>query len=125
MGFRQKDHQIYDELWVNITADKVAGVAEVVQDCFGFWLVGGDNGDEITFIYRMRQVEADKATGTGEDILAGDRLYYYPGTDVVSPNAVGNHGVDYYFCGWAKKDADAAALVVLMNFDGTMYDIDI
>lgn len=122
MGFRQKDTQIYDELWVNILSTIAPLVAAIVQDVFGFYLVGGVSGDEVAFVYRMRQVEADKRTGTGEEIFAGDKLYYYPSTDDVSPVATGTAGTDYYFCGWAKKDADADAVKVLMNFDGTRYN---
>jgi hypothetical protein len=125
MGFRQKDTQIYDELWIDLTTTKAALACEVVQDVFGFYLVGGASGDDVAFIYRMRQVEADKKTGTGEDINAGEKLYYYPGDDEVSPNPVGNAGVDYYFCGWAKKAADADDAKVLMNFDGTRYNENI
>ena len=125
MGFRQKDTQIYDEAWVNLAADKDALECEVVNDVFGFYLVSGVIGDEVTFIYRMRQVEADKSTGTGEEISAGDKVYYYPGTDTVSATATGTAGTDYYFVGWAKKDADADAVKVLINIDGTRYSEDI
>jgi len=122
--FYPKDNMIYDELWDIVPAALVTkGEAAQLEDVLGFYYFDSlEIGDEVTFIYRQRQVESDKATGTGEDINAGQRLYYYPANDNVSPNRVGVMGVDYMFCGWAKKDAAAAATKVLMNFDGTRYD---
>ena len=129
MAFEPKDDIIYDELWDVAPAAAVAkGEAAVRQDVFGFYFFASDpndedlDTDETTFIYRMRQVLADKATGTGEAITSGDRLYYYPANDNVSPTATGTAGTDYYFCGWAKKDATTSDTTVLMNFDGTRYD---
>lgn len=123
MAFIMKDNIIYDELLdVTPAADVVKGEAHVENDTFGFYNNDEDAGNECALIYRCRQVLADKAVGTGEDINSGERLYYYPATDTVSPNAVGTAGTDYYFCGWAKEDAAAAATTVLMNFDGTRYD---
>lgn len=129
MAFEPKDNVIYDELWnVELAAAVTKGTAAVRQDVFGFYFFSYDpnnpdlDNDEVTFIYRMRQVLADKAAGTGEAIISGDRLYYYPATDTVSPNAVGTAGTDYYFCGWAKKNAGTSESTVLMNFDGTRYD---
>ena len=100
----------------------VKGEAAVVQDVFGFYLVDAAIDEEVCFVYRMRQVEADKRVGTGEDILAGDELFYIPAEDVVTPTAGTTPGTNSYFCGWAKKDASAADTKVLMNFDGTRYD---
>lgn len=128
MAFIWKDNEIYDELWDEEPATAVAtGDAAVVQDCFGFYIKEREAaGEEVCFVYRCRQVLADKKVGTGEAIIHGDRLYAYPADGhLVSPNAVGNFGVDYYFCGWAKEDADAAATSVLMNFDGTRWDEDL
>jgi len=123
MAFEPKDTVIYDELWdVVPVAAVVKGQAAVVQDVFGFYLVAAALGVEVCFAYIMRQVEADKRVGTGEDILAGDRLYYIPAEDVVTPTAGTTPGVNSYFCGIAKKDASAAETKVLMNFNGTMYD---
>lgn len=129
MAFEPKDDHIYDELWdVEVAAAVTKGEAAVRQDCFGFYLNAitatdiTNSRNEVAFIYRMRQVLADKASGTGEAIVSGDRLYYYPALDTVSPTATGTAGTDYYFCGWAKKSATATATTVLMNFDGTRYD---
>ena len=126
MAFEWKDNVIYDELWdvtvgAAITISK--GDAAVRQDVFGFYIKNQEAAsEEMTLVYRCRQVEADKRTGTGEAIISGDRLYYYPATTNVSPTATGTAGTDYYFCGWAKKSATASATTVLMNFDGTRYD---
>jgi hypothetical protein len=117
--FYPKDNMIYDELWDVVPAALVTkGQAALVQDVFGFYYVATKTvGDEVAFIYRQRQVESCKATGTGEDINAGERLYYIVANDNVSPNipAGGVLGTDYYFCGWAKKSATASATRVLKN----------
>jgi hypothetical protein len=121
-SFAPKDDIIYDELWDVLPGAVVKGDAAVVQDVFGFYFFDRETaGDEVTFIYRMRQVIATKKTGTGEDIVAGEKVYYYVATKNVSPNKVGSAGSDYYFCGWAKKSASAADTTVLINFDGTRH----
>jgi hypothetical protein len=122
--FECKDVIIYDELWDIIpVALVVKKQAAVIQDVFGFYHFASIAiGDEVTFIYRCRQVLADKEIGSGEAILAGDKLYYYPSTDKVRPVAIGVFGVDYYFCGWAKRNAGANEATVLMNFDGTRWN---
>ena len=125
--FRSKDNVIYDDLFdVTAALGTLKAQPAVRQDVFGFFAKDAEtNGEEIAFIYRDRQVEADKRVGSGEAILSGDRLYYYLSDGLVSPIATGTFGVDYYFCGWAKRDAGAAETVVLMNFDGTRYDEDL
>jgi hypothetical protein len=123
-----KDNVIYDELWSVLAplGTELKGEPAVVQDVFGFYMKDAEVVDEeVCFVYRDRQVDADKRTGSGEQILAGDRLYYYPSDRLVSPTAAGTFGVDYYFCGWAKKDAAALDEHVLMNFDGTRWDEDV
>lgn len=128
MAFRWKDNVIYDELWNEIPATAVTvGQAAVVQDTFGFYVKAREAaGEEIAFIYRCRQVEADKLTGTGEAIVHGDRVYAVVAQNFfVTANPVGVAGVDYYYCGTAKKDAAASAEKVLIRFDGTRYDENI
>jgi len=121
--FHWKDNQIYDELRnVAPVAAVEKGDCAVRQDCAGFWLKDLDAAEHGTFIYRCRQVLANKKTGTGEAILAGDRLYYIVADDAVSPTVSGAIGTDSYFVGWAKEDAGEDVATVLMNFDGTRYD---
>lgn len=127
--FEWKDDVIYDELWnCSPAAAIVKGQGVLKQDVFGFWLAATETTtpttEDIAIIYRCRQVEANKRVGTGEAILSGDKLYYYLADEKVSP-VKGTVGTDCYFCGWAKKDASASALTVLMNFDGTRYNEDI
>jgi len=127
--FLQKDNVIYDEM-----VDKAApytvkkGDPKLSQDTFGFY--GNDaktnidrttTPEEVIIIYRCRQVEALKKTGTGEAIVHGDRLYFIVADKKVSPNFSGSAGTDFYFCGWAKEDAGANESTVLMNFDGTRH----
>jgi hypothetical protein len=130
--FYPRDHQIYDESFDMIPAAAVLkGQPEQRQDIFGFWLVdtvqlAGEDIVEQTFVYRMRQVLADKLTGSGEEIVAGDRVYAVVAqAHAITANPAGTAGVDYYFCGWAKFDADAADTQVIINFDGTRYDEDV
>ena len=125
MSFFIKDPEIYDELWdVNPATAVAKGDSAVVQDVFGFYIKARvAAGEEIAFVYRGRQVLATKQVGSGEAILAGDRLYYIVATNAVTPNRPGaGAGVTYYYCGTAKKDASANATTVLMRFDGTRYD---
>lgn len=124
--FRWRDNVIYDELLEKYpTTAVVKGQPQLVQNCFGFWLKNREVSDEnVVFIYRCRQVRADKLIGTGEAIISGDRLYAVVNqAHFVTPNQpAGVAGVDYYFCGWAKRDAGASATEVIMNFDGTRYN---
>lgn len=122
MAFLWKDDVIYDELWDVEPATAVeGGDGAVVNDLFGFYIKDREaSGEEVTFIYRCRQVEADKLTGTGEDIQAGEEVFAVVANDLyVTANPTGTPGVNYYFCGWAKKDASASDTKVLINFDGT------
>lgn len=127
--FYPRDHQIYDESFDIIPAAAVVkGQPAQIQDIFGFWLTAsqvpaGTSLIEQTFIYRMRQVLADKLTGSGEEIIAGDRVYSVVAQSyAITANPVGTFGVDYYFCGWAKFDADTDEDEVIINFDGTRWD---
>ena len=122
--FFVRDNQIYDEL-LDVEAASIntaKGDAAVRQDTFGFYAKKAEAADEeITFVYRCRQVQANKKIGTGEAIVSGDRLYYIVASDKVSPNYSGTPGTDYYFCGWAKEGAAVADTTVLINFDGTRH----
>lgn len=126
--FDPKDVHIYDELLEAAPSGAVTkGQAQVREDVFGFWLKSltaaeiALGRDEVTFIYRMRQVEAPKITGTGEEIYSGEKVYWLIGQEVVTANPTGVVGTDYYFCGWAKRNATASETTVLINFDGTRH----
>lgn len=131
--FEPKDCDIYDELWdVEVAAAVAKGQGAVIQDVFGFYFNAitaqniTDGNDEVAFIYRMRQVDAGKLTGTGEAITRGDRVYAVVAQNfLITANPTGVAGTDYYFCGWAKKSASASDSTVLINFDGTRYDENI
>lgn len=106
----------------------VKGQAAIVQDVFGFYLKATEltvAGEEICFIYWADQVWADKEVGSGQEIYAGQEVYYNvdnAGTGNVTANPVGNIGVDYYFCGIAKRDALANDTQVLIEFIGDEYN---
>jgi hypothetical protein len=122
---RDDQQQAYHELWDVVVASAVTkGFGAVVQDVFGFYMTAGAAGDEVTFIYQATQVRVGKLTGTGEAISAGQKVYATLGSNfqLVTANPAGVIGTDYYFCGWAKKDADADDTDVLIHFEGDEYN---
>jgi hypothetical protein len=130
--FYPKTHSRYDESFDLIPAAEVLkGQPEQLRDVFGFWFADslvfeGGSLTEQTFVYRMAQVEADKITGSGEEILALERVYAVVAqAHFITAHPTGTPGVDYYFCGWAKYDAAASDTTVVINFDGTRWDEDI
>ena len=127
--FEMKDDVVYDEFF---DANPIAGVQKgdpvIKQDTFGFYMRNAlrNNWDATTVemvavIYRCRQVYAQKMEGSSEEFKSGDRVYFYPASCLVSPNRVGTYGQDFYFCGWAKRDALASEPTVWINFDGTRW----
>ena len=135
--FIWKDVDIYDEFYdetPGMTIGTGRGLAKMIQDCFAYFMKNQERtNEEIAALYRVRQTIADKRTGSGENIIHGDRLFAYPKTAgiaftisqdwEVSPIATGTIGTDYLFCGWAKEDAGENEDEVLMNFDGTRPEI--
>lgn len=128
MAFICKDDQApaYEELWDHVPgAVRAKGFAAVVNDVFGFLLTAALTvTDEVAFIWKCRQVEATKLTGTGEAITAGQKVYATLGSNFqsVTANPTGTIGTDYYFCGIAKKDAAGSASTVLISFWGDEYN---
>ena len=128
MAYILKDDQIgaYDELHdVTISGAAVTkGATLVRQDVFGFYMTAGAVGDEVTLIYRARQVLADKTTGTGEAIVSGDKVYHVVATGLITASPTGTLGTNYYYVGVAKKSAAAGDSTCLIRFDGTNYKHD-
>jgi hypothetical protein len=128
MAFYCADNQAqaYQELWDEVPgAVRAKGFAYVVNDVFGFLMTAALTVlDEVTFIYRNKQVRADKLTGTGEAISHGQKVYATLGSNFqsVTANPTGTIGTDYYFVGIAKKDAGANEATVLIDFWGDEYD---
>jgi hypothetical protein len=123
--FEPKDTIDYQHVWDAVPGDItiVKGDPAIKQDVFGFWLKDCETiTEEVCFIWKMRQVEAEKIVGTGEAILSGDHLYYIVAQKKVSPTISGTFGVDSYYCGTALRDAAASDTVVLMDFDGRRWD---
>ena len=118
--------QAYQELWDEVPgAIRSKGFAYVVNDVFGFLYNGALTvDDEVAFIYRNRQVRADKIVGTGEAILHGQKVYALASQNfqVVTANPTGVIGTDYYFVGIAKKDATETDTDVLIDFWGDEYN---
>lgn len=124
--FYPKDTRVYTESYDITTAAAVSkGEPAQLRDVFGFYMISALINTLITFVYKMQQVEADKATGSGEAILALERVYYVVATGLVTAHPVGNFGVDYYYCGIAKFDASESAETVIIDFDGTRWDEDV
>lgn len=127
MGFYLADAQVssYDALrnHINLTA-RAKGYAEVIQDTFCFQMRGFAANAEDTPVIRADEVWADKLTGSGEEILAGDFVYATLGSlfQSVTANPAGVIGTDYYFCGIALDNADADDDLVLIKFWGDEYD---
>lgn len=123
--FEGKDIAIYNELRGVVPGVAVEkGEPVLHNDVFGFYF--NDETDTtkiVTIVYRMRQVLADKSEGSGEEIEVGERVYYFPATELVSSNPGTTVGTDYYFCGWAKKAAGANDSTVLIDFDGSLYNV--
>jgi len=123
--FEPKDTIDYQHVWDAVPGSTtiVKGDPDVKQDVFGFWLKDCESiTEEVCFIWKMRQVEAEKVVGSGSAIISGDRLYYIVSQQKVSPVSVGVPGTDSYYCGTALRDAGADETVVLMDFDGRRWD---
>jgi hypothetical protein len=138
--FYPRDHQIYDESYdVAPAAARIKGQPEQIEDVFGFWLTDTKSDvegnllrksdgtlPEQTLVYKMRQVLADKLTGSGEEIPALARVYAVVAQNhYITANPAGVAGIDYYYCGISKFAAEADDLQVIINFDGTRYDENI
>jgi len=75
-----KNNQIagYSALYDGIPVNAVTkGEMYLKQDTLCFWFNDASAGIETTLVFRMAGVDAQKRIGTGEEILSGDRLYYY------------------------------------------------
>ena len=103
----------------------VKGQAAIIQDVFGFYFKGTEAtvaGEEFAFVYWADQVWTDKEVGSGEEILAGQKVYYNVASGLVTATPAGTIGTNYYFCGIAKRDADASDDQVLIEFIGDEYN---
>lgn len=128
MAFILKDDQApgYEELWDEIPGVvRAKGFGYVVNDVFGFLMAAALTVlDEVTFIWKARQVLADKAVGTGEAITHGMMVYATLTSNFqsVTANPAGVIGTDYYFVGIAKKDSSGSCTTVLISFWGDEYN---
>jgi hypothetical protein len=117
--------QSYHELMDHINAAaRAKGWAEVIEDVFCFQMRAVAINTEDTPIYQASQVWADKLTGSGEGINSGQRVYATLGSlfQSVTANPAGVIGTDFYFCGWAKRNADPDDERVLIRFWGHEHD---
>lgn len=128
MAFILKDDQMpaYEEFWDVVPgAVRAKGFGYVLNDVFGFLMVAAlAVTDEVTYIWKARQVEADKLTGTGEAITSGEKVYATLASNFqqVTASPTGVIGTDYYFVGIAKKDSAAGNDKVLISFWGDEYN---
>ena len=127
MAFYLADDQVqsYHELrdW-DAPAARTKGFAEVIQDLFCFAMTPVAAGIEGCPIYQASQVWAGKVQGSGEGIASGQRVYATLASNfqLVTANPVGVIGTDFYFCGWAKREALANDDQVLIRFWGHEHD---
>lgn len=133
MAFILKDDQMqsYSELWdYDPGAARTKGFGEVIQDVFAFHMravelkADGVTFQEATPLYKAEQVLANKTTGTGNAITAGQFVYATLASNfqTVTATPTGTIGTDYYFVGVAKKNALANATTVLIKFWGDEYN---
>ena len=106
----------------NIASDKTKGTVEKVQDVYIFWAHAVDvsEEDKAIAVKKAKQALATKKTGTGEDITAGDRVYGDP-TDSYAVSKTKGGG--YLYLGVAINDATTSDTTVLIEFDGTQWDL--
>jgi hypothetical protein len=114
-----RDH-VYDDARDVVPAAAVTqGQVALVNDVIGFFLYAVAALVEATFIYKNKQAVATKAAGSGTAILSLQKLYVDLATGIVT----NVYASGLYFCGWAKEDADDDADTVLMNWDGTLWEV--
>jgi predicted RecA/RadA family phage recombinase len=110
---------VYDDLRdITPNAAVTQGQIALVQDVVGFYLYAKAADNEVTFLYRCKQVKATKATGSGTEITSGQKLYVDLTTGVVT----NVYSTGLYLVGWAKEDAGADDSTVLMRWDGTLWE---
>lgn len=122
MSIYTRDH-VYDGLKIeSIAADITKGTVALIQDvyCFYPYAVDVSVDDTAIALQKCKQAVADKKTGTGEDITAGDRVY---GDPADSYKVSKTKGVGYLYLGIAIEGATASATTVLIEFDGTLHDV--
>ena len=115
-----RDNVIYDELLdVIAPAAVVKGQVALIQDVYAFYMNDAAAGEEVVAVYKCRQALMDKVAESGEEIVAGDQVFYNPVTGLGSATK----GVGMVFVGWAKEDALDTDEQVLINFDGTLHQL--
>lgn len=114
---------VYDHILVDdIASDITKGAVALVNDIYVFYPEAVDVSEDDTSIAitKAKQAKADKKTGTGESINAGERVYGDP-ADSYKVSATKSSGFKYL--GIAKEDASASDTDVLIEYDGTLSDI--
>ena len=91
-----------------------AGEFAAVEDCYALAYETAVAGVTINYVYRGKQVELPKSTGTGLSFTAGDTCWLDTGTLVVSKT----QGTGDVNVGTARKDAGISDTHVLADFDG-------
>ena len=106
----------------NVAADKTKGDVELIKDGYGFWFNDVDVSvdDKATFVIQAEGATADKKTGTGEEIYAGDKVY---GDPADSYKVSATKGAGFLYLGTAHEDATASDTTVYIKFDGTLYTL--
>lgn len=115
---------VYDEFVVTIGANVTKGQVAQIHDCIGFYFndetYSASSPKQVAFAYKAKQVRVGKKSATGEDINPGDKVYADPADDY---NVSATQASGYLFVGWAKEAADGLDTDVLINFDGTLFEV--
>lgn len=116
MAFYLKDIEYDDLRDVAPSGVVTKGTCQLINDVFGFWIKDAYAGAETTFVYKAKQVLADKVFGTGFGINSGDAVFA-SAAGVVSKV---KDSTFVYYVGTAKETVDGDATQVLINFDGSI-----
>jgi len=119
MAALTRDH-VYESFEYTASAAKTKGFVEKINDVYGFWFTVVASGSDGTFIYKCKQVRIGKKTGTGEAINQGDRVY---GDPADSYNVSPTKSAGYIYLGIAKEAQTSSDTDVLIEFDGTLWDL--
>jgi hypothetical protein len=116
MAYRlSSEHSTTKEMIVPLSADKAAGLAEVVASKLGFYQNGGSDGQTVSFIYGAKRITVD-ADGS-LTYAAGDAVYD-AGTPTGTVNKTG--GTGRRLVGYALRSYPANTnKIEVEDFDGT------
>ena len=103
----------FESIAVTLSATKIAGAMDKINDTVGIYVTGGDSGDSVGFITKCEAVVLPKTAGTGITFAQGAKVYFDNTAKAVTNVSSGNTLV-----GRANLAALATAATVEVNFNG-------